>query len=181
MKIQVIGASGVGKSTLCRYISKRTGICWIDTDRYLWKDADFTENYPVRERLEMYRKDRNSHDGYIVSGSVHTWNPQGFQDRELLVLLLLDETIRMQRLYRREFENFGARMLPGGDHEQITRDFLSWSKTYLTADENSVCSLACHKRLLREAKCRTLELNANKPVDVLCKLVLREYRSIPPR
>jgi adenylate kinase family enzyme len=177
MKIQVIGASGTGKSTLCRYISEKTDIDWIDTDRYLWKNADFTENYPVEERLRMYRHDVNSLDSYLVSGSVHTWNPQGFSDRELLVLLLLDEDIRMRRLYNREFANFGARMLPGGDHEQVTREFLSWSRTYLTADENSVCSLACHKRLLREAKCKTLELNADQPIDRLFQLVLSKFHS----
>ena len=39
MKMQVIGASGTGKSTLCQYISEKTGDYWIDTDKYLWKDS----------------------------------------------------------------------------------------------------------------------------------------------
>ncbi|ROR30588.1 hypothetical protein EDD66_102241 [Mobilisporobacter senegalensis] len=95
MKIRVIGASGVGKSTLCKYISEVADIYWIDTDRYLWKDADFTENYPIEERLKMY--------------------------------------------------------------------------------QNDICSLACHRCLLKEAKCKTLELDANQPVDVLCQLVLKEF------
>lgn len=176
MKIQVIGASGVGKSTLCRYIGETAGIHWIDTDRYLWKDADFTENRPVEERLRMFRNDMDRHESYVASGSVHTWNPQGFRDRDLLVLLLLDEDIRMRRLYDREFANFGARMLPGGDHEQVTREFLDWCKTYLTADENAVCSLALHRRFLREASCKTLELDANQPVERLCRLVLDGFR-----
>ncbi len=176
MKIQVIGASGSGKSTLCKYIGEKAGIYWIDTDRYLWKDADFTMNHSVEERLRMYRTDMSSHDDYVVSGSVHTWNPQGFGDRELLVLLFLDEEIRMRRLYDREFVRFGERMLPGGDHEQDTREFLNWCKTYLTADENAVCSLACHRHFLREAKCKTLELDANQSVDVLCRLVIKEFR-----
>jgi adenylate kinase family enzyme len=172
MKIQVIGASGTGKSTLCKYISDKTGVYWIETDRYLWKDDAFTENYPIEERLRMYSDDIGTHRDYIVSGSVHFWNPEGFKDRELLVLLKLDEETRMKRLCDREFFRYGESMLPGGDHYRATREFLEWCETYISGDEYASTSLACHMRLLREAACRTLILDANLPVDVLCKQVL---------
>ena len=176
MRIQIIGASGSGKSTLCEQIGRKTGVYWIDTDRYLWKDSSFTENYPVEERLRMYREDMAKHPDYIVSGSVYSWNPEGFSNRELLVLLTVEEEIRMRRLYDREFSNFGERMLPGGDHYEPTREFLDWCGTYLTEDENAVCSLASHKLRLKEAQCRTLVLDGNQPPDVLCECVLKAYR-----
>ena len=176
MKIQVIGAAGTGKSTLCKYISEKIGIYWIDTDKYLWKDSDFTEQYPIEERLRMYNYDIINHMDYIVSGSVHTWNPGGFNDRELLVLLKLDEEIRMKRLYDRELSRYGDRMLPGGDHYHLTCEFLDWCKTYLTEDENAANSLACHMRLLNEASCKTLIIDANQRLDVLSTRVLNAYR-----
>lgn len=43
MKVQIIGGSGTGKSTLAKFISEKENIMWIDTDRYLWKDESFTE------------------------------------------------------------------------------------------------------------------------------------------
>lgn len=174
MKIQVIGASGTGKSTLCKYISEKTGAFWIDTDKYLWKDEFYTENYPIEERLKMYNYDISNHDDYIVSGSVHSWNPGGFHDKELLVLLILDEETRMNRIYYREFERFGDRILPGGDHHEHTKEFIDWCKTYLTADENAVNSLASHILRLKEASCKTLVLDGNEPVDVLCQRILNE-------
>ncbi|KPU46131.1 shikimate kinase [Oxobacter pfennigii] len=179
MKIQVIGASGTGKSTLGKYISKKTGVYWIDTDKYLWKDPSFTENYPVEERFEMYNNDIANHQYYIVSGSVHSWNPQGFNDREMLVLLIIDEEIRMKRIYDREFSRFGERMLPDGDHYQLTCEFIDWCKTYLTADENAVNSLANHKLRLKDASCKTLILDGNQPVDILCTHVLNAYWADP--
>lgn len=173
MKIQVIGASGTGKSTLCQYISEKTGDYWIDTDKYLWKDSSFTINYPVKERFKMYYNDIASHQDYVVSGSVHSWNPEGFNDRKLLVLLTIDEEIRMKRIYNREFSRFGERMIPGGDHYQLTCEFLNWCKTYLTGDENVINSLASHKLRLKEASCRTLVLDGNQPIDVLYACVLK--------
>jgi ABC-type sugar transport system ATPase subunit len=87
----IVGENGSGKSTLAQYIAAKTGAFWIDTDRYLWKDADFTENFPIEERLALYHRDIAAYPDYVVSGSVHSWNPNGFADRELLVLLTIDE------------------------------------------------------------------------------------------
>lgn len=177
MKIQVIGASGTGKSTLCKCISEKTGTYWIDTDKYLWKDSSFTENYPVEVRLKMYYNDiATSHD-YLVSGSVYSWNPEGFKDKELLVLLLVDEEIRLKRIYDRELQRYRERMLPGGDHYELTCGFLDWCETYITEDENAVCSLASHRLRLKEATCKTLTLDGNQPVEVLCTSVIKAYQA----
>lgn len=180
MKIQVIGAPGSGKSTLAEHIHRVTGVHWIDTDRYLWKDESFSEQRPIEERYKLYNDDVAKHKEHIVSGSVHSWNPQGFADRELLVLLLLDDDIRMKRLWDREYARFGSRMLPGGDHYKLTREFLDWCLTYRTADEKAINSLACHRLLLKQASCKTLVLDANNPPETLCETVLRAYRDISP-
>ncbi len=34
MRIQIIGGSGTGKSTLGKWIGQEEGILWIDSDRY---------------------------------------------------------------------------------------------------------------------------------------------------
>jgi adenylate kinase family enzyme len=175
MKIQVIGASGSGKSTLCKYISEKSGIYWIDTDKYLWKDSSFTENNSIEARFRMYNDDISNHQDYVVSGSVHSWNPEGFNDRDLLVLLIIDEEIRMNRVYNRELSRFGEKMLPGGEHYQITCEFLDWCKTYLTAVEKATNSLASHMLRLKESSCKTLILNGNQPVETLCECVLNAY------
>ena len=65
-------------------------------------------------------------------------------------------------------------MLPGGDHYQLTCEFLNWCKTY-PADENAVNSLTCHMLRLKEASCKTLVLDGNQPVDALCARVLNTF------
>lgn len=175
MRIQIIGAACSGKSTLCEYISKKTGSYWIDTDKYIWKDEDYTENYSLEERMEMYNKDISLHSDYIVSGSVYFWNPNGFPNKELLVLLLLDEEVRIKRLYDREYKRFGERMLEGGDHFEISKEFLDWCKTYYTADENEISSFASHKLRLKQANCKTLVLDSNQPLESLYSCVIHEF------
>lgn len=98
MKIQIIGGSGVGKSTLAKYISEKEQIKWLDTDHYLWKDDAFTKNHPIEKRKELYQKDMAMGKDYAVSGSIFFWCPEGFSNRDLLVFLSLDEAIRMERL-----------------------------------------------------------------------------------
>ncbi|WP_391205415.1 hypothetical protein [Psychrobacillus sp. L4] len=78
MKIQIIGGSGTGKSTLARFISEKENIKWIDTNNYLWTDDSFKENNPVEKRVEMHRKDMESGTSYVVSGSVFSWCSEGF-------------------------------------------------------------------------------------------------------
>ncbi len=175
MKIQIIGASGSGKSTLARHISEKTGAFWIDTDRYLWKDDNYTENYPVEERLAMYRHDLDIHQDYVISGSVHSWNPDGFMYKDLLVFLIIDEQIRQKRLYDREYARYGARMLPGGDHYELTQEFLDWCKQYYTDDEDSPGSYMNHLLQIKKAACPTLVLDANEEVDILLQRVLAAY------
>lgn len=85
MRIQIIGGSGTGKSTLGKWIGQQESIPWIDSDHYLWKDHTFTEKRSVAERYALYTPDIENHRQYVVSGSVFSWNPTGFDNRELLV------------------------------------------------------------------------------------------------
>lgn len=107
MRIQIIGGSGTGKSTLAKYIAAKENIAFIDTDTYLWEDEHFTVNVPLEKRFEMIEKDINEHNDYVVAGSVFSYNKEGFHNKELTVYLYIDENIRQKRLYDREIERYG--------------------------------------------------------------------------
>lgn len=179
MKIQIIGGSGTGKSTLAKYISEKEQIKWMDTDRYLWKDDTFTENHPVKKRKELYRTDMAVCSSYVVSGSVFSWCPTGFNNRELLVFLSLDEAVRMERLRKRELERNGLRNMWLDENEAYTNDFLEWCKTYWTEEDKSMAGTYAEQSYQIEwSASPVLKLNSLQPIEALYAEILSRLKTI---
>lgn len=174
MKIQIIGGSGTGKSTLGKYISEKEQIKWIDTDNYLWKDNSFTENFSIEERKKMYQKDMEIHKEYVASGSIFSWCPDGFRNRDLLVFLFLDEKVRMDRLEKREIER--KSQFWQTNTGENTNDFLEWCKTYLTATEKEMTgTYAEHAYQMELSKSPVLKLDASLSLEELHAEILNIY------
>ena len=171
MRIQIIGGSGTGKSTLGKWIGQKEGIHWIDSDHYLWKDQTFTEKRSVAERYALYTPDIENHQQYVVSGSVFSWNPTGFDNRELLVFLRLDETTRMNRLIQREQERYPD--FTG------TNAFLDWCSTYLTAtDPAMIGTLAEHRLQMEKSASPVIEIDAALPTDEIYRQIRHAYQQL---
>ena len=174
MKIQIIGGSGTGKTTLGKYIGEKEGLKWIDTDKYIWKDDVFTERYPVEERLEMYRRDMKSSDSYVASGSVYAWCKDGFSDRDVLVFLFLDEGLRFERLRAREAERNSQLSLD--ENGETTNEFLEWCQTYLTAaDKEMVGTYAEHAHQMAISKSPVMKLDSSLPLEELHARIIEAY------
>lgn len=175
MRIQLIGGSGTGKSTLAKYTAAQLGIKWIDTDSYLWKDESFTENHPLEKRLVLYQQDMAETDSYVVSGSIFAWHPQGFQERDLLVFLSIDEPVRMERLRKREMHrNNGENAWLDADGA-FTNDFIEWCKTYWTAtDKEMIGTYAAQSYELSLTNCPVLKLDSSRSVEELYEEI-RKY------
>lgn len=168
MKIQIIGGSGTGKSTLAKYISEKESIKWIDTDNYLWKGDSFSENNPIETRIEMYQRDMKSNSSYVTSGSIFFWCPNGFSNRDLLVFLPLDEVVRMERLRRREIERNNLNQMWLDENGEYTNDFLEWCKTYLTEEDKSMAGTYAEQSYqMAISKSPVLKLDSSRPLEEL--------------
>lgn len=175
MKIQIIGGSGTGKTTLGKFIGKKEGVKWIDTDKYIWKDDVFIESYPVEERLAMYRRDMESSKGYVASGSVYAWCKDGFSNRDLLVFLFLDEELRFERLRAREVERNSPFLF--NENGKMTNEFLEWCQTYLKAeDKDMVGTYAEHAHQMSIAKSPVLKLDSSLPLEELYARIMAAYK-----
>lgn len=179
MKIQIIGGSGTGKSTLAKYISEKEQIKWIDTDHYLWKDDSFMENHPVEKRKELYRKDMVFGGSYLVSGSVFSWCPEGFSNRDLLVFLSLDEAVRMERLRKRECARSGLSGMWLDENKNYTNDFLEWCKTYWVEEDRGMAGTYVEQSYQMElSESPVLKLDSSRSVEELYVEVLRRFEEI---
>ncbi|SFE91279.1 Adenylate kinase [Bacillus sp. OV194] len=168
MKIQIIGGSGTGKSTLAKYISEKDNIKWIDTDHYLWKDDSFSENNPIDKRIEMYQRDMKTNRNYVASGSIFSWCPDGFSNRDLLVFLSIDEVVRMERLRRREIERINLNQMWLDENGEYTNDFLEWCKTYLSEEDKSMAGTYAEQSYqMAISKSAVLKLDSSRPLEEL--------------
>lgn len=179
MKIQIIGGSGTGKSTLAKYIGEKEQIKWIDTDYYLWKDDSFTENHPFEKRKELYQKDMALGGNYVVSGSTFSWCSEGFSNRDLLVFLSLDETVRMKRLQQREMARSGLRDIWLDENQAYTNDFLEWCKTYWTEEDRGMAGTYAEQSYQMELSATpVLKLDSSRPIEELYVEILRRFQSL---
>lgn len=177
MKIQIIGGSGTGKSTLAKFISEQENIKWIDTDYYLWKDNTFTVNNPIELRRSMYEEDIETNSSYIVSGSVFSWCPEGFVDRDLLVFLSLDERDRLERLRTREIKRNGSNAMWLDENGLYTNDFLEWCKTYWTEEDQSIGGTFAEQLYQMElSKSTFIKLDSSQPVEQLYKEIMNKMQ-----
>ena len=174
MRVQLIGASGTGKSTLGGELSKRLGIPLLEVDRYYWADDDFRVKRSDEEKRAMLFADLAIHDSFVFTGAPQSFARGYPHDLDLIVFLRLNTEVRMNRLRQRELLRYGARALPEGDHYADTESFLAWAATYETSDDTVGNSLVSHRLLLSQATCPILELDADWPVDELLEDIIKE-------
>lgn len=130
--IHIFGASGSGTSTLGRTVSESMGLAFMDTDDYYWLPAQqpYTHKRPAGERLELIRKDVAQSGGAVLSGSLVDWGDPLIPLFTLAVRVVTPTPVRLRRIELREYQRFGARILPGGDRHDAFLAFLSWCAQY---------------------------------------------------
>ncbi len=57
MILQILGASGTGKSTLGSALAREMGFPLLRSDHYLWPNEEFDVPRPVQERRRMLQED----------------------------------------------------------------------------------------------------------------------------
>ena len=102
--IHIFGASGSGTTTLAREISARFGYFHMDTDNYFWLPTNpmFTTKREKSERLALMKKDIETHEKIVISGSLCDWGDALIPYFDLAVRVVTDTETRLNRLKERE-------------------------------------------------------------------------------
>lgn len=176
MRLQIIGAHGTGKSALAKYISEQRNIKWINTEHYEWQDQSCKQKNSLETRMALYEKDMTENKAYVASGSIFSWCESGFANRDVLIFLHLDETIRIQRLREHEVRRVGEQHMRLGDDGLYTNEFLENCKAYKTpADRNVFGSYADHLHQMEVSKSPVLRLDSDRPLEVLYLKILKVF------
>jgi adenylate kinase family enzyme len=177
MKILIFGASGSGTTTLGNQIAQKTDFIHLDVDAYYWKQTNppFQEKIPLLERNENLRNDFNKYKNVVVTGSLVSWGKEWESAFDLAVFILLDNTIRMERLKKREIERYGNQLQTNQEIKKTSEAFLEWANQYENPNFDGR-SLKIHINWIESLTCKVLKLNGKNSLDNNLEIILSEIK-----
>lgn len=149
-RIYLIGASGTGKTTLAKALAAQLSLPHFDSDDYFHYPSDppFQKQRSPEDRAQLLSNDLNQTSSWVLSGGAGTWQPAVDFDPTLVVFLYLTPEVRISRLKARENNLYGARILAGGDMENIHKEFIAWTKGYDDGSAEGTNTLPLHEAYL---------------------------------
>lgn len=171
VQLLITGGPGSGATTTAEALALRLGVACFDSDDFFHKPSDppFVEQYSKDERNQRIIDVLQSHDAWILSGSVCSWELSDLSFTHA-VLLNVGCSVRMDRLYRRERQRFGDRINPGGDMYEENTGFMKWAAAY-EAGDLAGRSLPMERGFIDEYCTALLEIKEQRPVDDLVDLI----------
>jgi len=170
--VHILGASGSGTTTLGKAISEKYGFKHLDTDDFFWipTDPKYTTKRELSERQRLLSEAIAKSERCVISGSLCGWGDIFIPKFDLVILVETPTEIRIERLKQREYNQFGDRILPGGDMYQNHIEFLEWAAKYDMAGVEQR-SRALHTEWLKKVNCPVMIVDGTKPVDEILKKV----------
>ncbi len=178
MQVLITGGPGSGATTTGESLANRLGIPVFDSDNFFHKTTNppFAEQYSKEERNLRVVEACQSHDSWILSGSVCSWGVTELQFTHA-VFLDVGNALRMRRLNARERQRFGNRIDIGGDMHEENVGFMKWATSYETGSL-SERSLSLERRFVSQYCAQLLEVHEEHSVDDLVDSIVK-YLGMP--
>ncbi|MFY9226300.1 MAG: AAA family ATPase [Blastocatellia bacterium] len=172
-KIHIFGASGSGTTTLGRFLSKELGYKHFDTDDYYWIETNppYQIKRSVEERQKLLLKDLTESNQWVWSGAMTSWAEPFIPLFDLVVYLWLPKEIRLERLAKREAEDFGDKILPGGAMYETYMDFMDWAGNY---DNDNVDFTRCrknHNAWIKMLPCKVIRIEGDFSLEKKLEII----------
>ena len=170
--IHILGASGSGTTTLGQRIEKELGFKHLDTDDFLWMPTNppFKEIRYVDDRIKLLNENLDSHERWVLSGSLCGWGDYLMDEFDLVIYLRIPKDIRMKRLELREKERLGNAILEGNSHHDTFIKFMEWAALY---DEGGldIRSKALHYNWIEKLNCKVLRIEEDISLENKMRLI----------
>ncbi|RFZ84968.1 adenylate kinase [Mucilaginibacter terrenus] len=175
MKIQIMGASCAGSTTLGRALSERLDIPYFDTDEYFWETTEvpYTVKRNPAIRNRMLLNDMAQHQSWILGGSVIKWGDVFWTMFDLVVFLYIPADIRIKRLIAREEERYGDAIYNDPVRAKLFRDFVDWAAEYDNPDFSGR-NVKAHRDWLTVASGRKIEISGDTTINERIDMVVQE-------
>lgn len=172
-RINVIGASGSGASTVGRSLAVALSVGYFDCDDYFHVPTDppFQRQRTAAERHAAIMADLLTDESWVLGGGVAGWDPYPELQFTCIVFLYVPTSIRIPRLRERERLRFGDRIESGGDMNKTHEEFIAWASRYDVGDVEGK-TLARHEAYLDTQTCPVVKLRGDDPLASLTADVL---------
>lgn len=168
-RVQVVGASGTGTTTLARAVADAWSVPHADVDDYFWVPTDppYSVKRAPADRVALMAQVFLPREAWVLSGCMLGWGDAVSARCDAVVFLTLDPVERLRRLASREHE----RRTSSGVDERALEEFFSWARGYddPTFDGRSRVR---HEEWLATLSCPVLRLDSTLPTESLRDLVL---------
>lgn len=144
--IIVFGANGSGKTTLGRELARILNYKHMDIEDYhfIKSDMPYTIERTREECLSLMLADINKYHGFVISAVTGDFGETIMQLYELAVHIKAPVELRLKRIEQRGYEQYGARVLTGGDMYEQRQKFTEFAASRsLTPIEQWAKTLAC--------------------------------------
>lgn len=172
-RVHITGAPGAGKTTIGQMVSERLGASHIDVDELAWEvtDPPYQKKTDLHYRREMLEEIVASRESWVISGSMHYWGNEFFDQCSLIVLLVTPPNIRLKRLESRERAKLGGRIEPGGDLYRVHKCFIEKAILY-DLGAPTVRSLSRDKKWIEEYPGNSICVDGSMaPSSILKKII----------
>lgn len=177
--IMIMGSSGAGKTTLGKMVAKELGYKYVDIDEYIWrKDTEipFSEMYPKCEKISRLMDAISDCEHFVMAGSMNSFHEHFDPYFKLVVHLHADSQIRVKRVHERELEQFGERVLKGGDMYEEHRKYLSDIAGYDYGIGG--CTIQQHEEWLKAIDCPVIRLDGADELEKNLQVIVDAYKAL---
>jgi adenylate kinase family enzyme len=178
MKINIVGASGSGVTTLGEQLSRELNIPYFDSDYYYWEPSNppFTIRRDPAKRNAMLQQDIVPYKDALLGGSFISWGDEWLTTFDLVVFLWIPSTIRIERLKQRELERYGEIIYTNEERNRLFNEFIDWASGYDSGIARGR-TLQAHEEWLKKLNCPVVEIRGNKSIESRVKIVMQAIHS----
>lgn len=167
--ICICGLNGSGKTTLAASLARRLNYKHLDIEDYYFLPSVIPYSHPRRKEdvIPLVLEDMLKNPCFVFSYVKGDMTPEINEKFDLVIYLDVPKDIRMKRIRQRAFDNFGDRVLEGGDM------FEQEEKFFKMAEKREPSSI---KSWLDTLPCKVLRLDGTKEIKDNVEIILEEIK-----
>jgi len=128
--IIIFGANGSGKSTLGRELARVLNFKYMDIEAYHFEKSEipYTVERSRDNCLNLMLADIKKYGSFVLSAVTGDFGEEISSMYDLAVFMSAPLEIRMERIENRSYEQYGKRVLQGGDMYEDHKKFVDFAR-----------------------------------------------------
>ncbi len=165
--IIICGLNGSGKSTLGKELSRLLGYKLIDVEDYYFIKNDSNYKYnssrTKNEVIKLILEDINENENFVMTSVIGDYGDNIMSKFTCAIMIYISKEESLKRVKRRSYEQYGDRILPGGD--LYDREMQFFEKVKLKSNENI-------EKWVNTLGCPIIKIDGTKSISYNIKFII---------